>query len=117
MPTHLAENSWFPLTQSRFSKLAILTNSTMEESPPDFYALVLRLQCHRYYTKAALVSQCINIISSRYTPLPFPAMPQIDGCARQMNGLPFRLSTSRFSRRENMGVAVTGRLASAKLAG
>jgi len=27
-------------------------------------------------------------------------MPQFDDCARQMNGLSFRLSTSRFSRRE-----------------
>ena len=39
-----------------------------------------------------------------YTPLPFPAMPQVDGCSGQRNGLPFRLSTPRFSRRENMSV-------------
>jgi hypothetical protein len=47
-----------------------------------------------------------------YSPaMPFLAMPQVDGCAGQMNGLPFLPSTSRFSRRENMGVAVAGRTA------
>jgi hypothetical protein len=43
-------------------------------------------------------------------------MAQIDGCASQGNGLPLRPSTSRFSRRENMSVAVAGWLALTKLA-
>ena len=34
--------------------------------------------------------------------LPFPAMAQDDGCTSQRNGLRFRLSTPRFSRRENL---------------
>ncbi len=61
-----------------------------------------------------------NFFASRKSSsaLPFPAMPQIDGCARQMNGLPFRLSTSmifawrKFERygRRLAGFGETGRL-------
>ena len=43
-------------------------------------------------------------------PCPFQQCPQVDGCARQRDGLRVRLSTPRFSRRENMGFAVAGRL-------